>query len=309
MWWLTGVVLVAASLSAQPVRGEAPTGNTVVTELAVDGLIRSYRLYTPAELPASQPAPLVLAFHGFGMNAASMQRLIQLDPIADREGFLVAYPEGTGFTSWQLTFNAGGVLPPFDTGLPDDVEFTRRLIDDVATQFEIDSGRVFATGFSNGAMMCYRLAAELSDRIVAIAPVAGTQAIPFASPPRAVPVCHFHGTSDTIVPTTGPIETTPPFLTFLPLDETLQTWVANNGNPTPSRPVLLENVAYDATRVTRTIWTDGEAPPSIVLYSITGGGHSWPGSRIPSNPLTGRTSRDIQASELLWDFFAAHPRP
>ncbi len=284
-------------------------GETVVRDLTVDDLPRSYRLFRPTSVDPDVPAPLVLACHPFATNAESFQRLIQLDSLAEREGFIVAYPNGTGATRFQLTFNAGGVLPPFDADLPDDVEFTRRMIDDVAELSAVDPRRVYATGYSNGGMMAYRLAGELSDRIAAIAAIAGTQTIEFPVPPRPVPILHFHGTQDGVVPTDGPAPGTPPFLTFLTLDETIAYWTARNGCVAAPVTTLLPNTARDGTTVERVTYAGCDQGTEFVLYRILNGGHTWPGTKLPNLPLVGRTTRDISANELLWEFFARHPRP
>ena len=113
-------------------------------------------------------------------------------------------------------------------GKPNDVEFISRLLDDLASVVNVDPLRVYATGMSNGGMMCYRLAAELSGRIAAVAPVAGTMAISEAKPQRSVPVLHFHGTADRIVPFAGPGNTTPKFLSFKSVEETVEFWAKLN---------------------------------------------------------------------------------
>ncbi len=118
-----------------------------------------------------------------------MARFCSLNEKADRSGFVVVYPNGTGASSFFLYWDAGGVRGR----ISDDVGYMAKLLDDLATVVNVDPRRVYATGMSNGAMMCYRLASELSDRIAAIAPVAGTMAIEPCRPRRPVSVLHFHG--------------------------------------------------------------------------------------------------------------------
>ena len=113
-------------------------------------------------------------------------------------------PQRHGTAGIFLTWNSGGFRARMAEGRPDDVTFVAKLLDDLATVVNVDPKRVYATGMSNGGMMCYRLAAELSDRIAAIAPVSGTMAIDDYKPKRPVPVMHFHGTADNIVPFNGP---------------------------------------------------------------------------------------------------------
>src|SRR5205823_9528672 len=136
------------------------------------------------------PSPVVLALHSAAMNGSMMARFTGLSEKSDQAGFVVVYPNGTGTTSLFLYWDAGGVRGK----VSDDVGYVAKLLDDLATVVNVDPKRVFAAGMSNGAMMCYRLAAELSDRIAAIAAIAGTMAIEDCRPRRPVPVIHFHGT-------------------------------------------------------------------------------------------------------------------
>ena len=160
-----------------------------------------------------------------------MARFCGLSEKADRSGFVVVYANGTGSTPLFLYWDAGGVRGR----VSDDVGYVARLLDDLATVVNVDPKRVFATGMSNGAMMCYRLAAELSDRIAAIAPIAGTMAIEHCQPRRPVSVLHFHGTKDGLVLFGGPDERIPKNLKFLSVDETIRAWVRSNGCPEDAR--------------------------------------------------------------------------
>ena len=156
-----------------------------------------------------------------------MARFCGLSEKADRSGFVVVYPNGTGSTPLFLYWDAGGVRGR----VSDDVGYVAQLLDDLATVVNVDPKRVYATGMSNGAMMCYRLAAELSDRIAAIAAVAGTMAIEDCRPRRPVPVIHFHGTKDGLVLYGGPDERIPKNLKFLSVDDSIRAWVKLNGCP------------------------------------------------------------------------------
>jgi polyhydroxybutyrate depolymerase len=291
------------------VGGGLVDADDVTRSLTVDGLDRSYRVHFPPNHEVVEPAAVVLVLHGAALNAVSMQHLTQFDILADREGFVTAYLNGTGPNPFMLTFNAGGLKPPFDRNLPDDVRYTEAVLDDLEALTAVDRRRVFACGYSNGGMMCYRLAAELSDRIAAIGSISGTQAIPLPLPPRPVPVIHFHGSKDMIVPPNGPDESIPPFLTFLSVDETINLWVGQN--ECPPQPVirLLPNTERDGTTVIRRLYAPCAAGTEVPLYWIVGGGHTWPGAATPPNPITGLTTKDISANELLWEFFSQHPLP
>lgn len=190
-----------------------------VRELRVADQIRSYVVHIPRSYDSNKSTPVVLVFHSAMMNASMMASFCGLNEKADRSGFVVVYANGTGTTPLFLYWDAGGVRGR----VSDDVGYVARMLDDLGTVVNVDPKRVFATGMSNGAMMCYRLAAELSDRIAAIAPIAGTMAIEQCHPHRPVSVLHFHGTKDGLVLYGGPDERTPKNIKFLSVDDTIRT--------------------------------------------------------------------------------------
>src|SRR4051812_43908742 len=161
------ILAVVASFAADRL---TPGDHTRTVE--VGGQARPYLLHVPPAHDARRPTPVVLALHPFATNGPMMARISGLSGTADRDGFLVAYPNGTG-TGPMLRWNVGRPAG----GGPDDVGYLAGVLDDVASITNVDRKRVYATGFSNGAMMCYRLASELSDRIAAVAPVAGVMTV------------------------------------------------------------------------------------------------------------------------------------
>jgi polyhydroxybutyrate depolymerase len=191
------LAVLLAALHADPL---TPGNHTRTVEVA--GRKRTYQVHVPRSYDAKKPAPVVLIFHGAGTNGPIMSLFCGLDAKADAAGFLAVYPNGTGPNDTTLYWNAGD-LRRFRSQA-DDVAFVAALLDDLARAANVDTRRVYATGMSTGGMMAYRLAAELSDRIAAIAPVGGTLALAKCSPKRPVPVLHFHGTADRFVPFDGP---------------------------------------------------------------------------------------------------------
>jgi polyhydroxybutyrate depolymerase len=160
---------------------------------------RTYLIHIPKGHDLNKPCAVVLALHGALMNGPLMAQFCGLNETSDKAGFIVVYPSGTGIGPF-LIWNAGGFQENTAQGKADDVAFISKLLDDLGTVVKVDPRRVYACGMSNGAMMCYRLAAQLSDRIAAIAPVGGTIAIEESKPKRPVSVIHFHGTKDNFVP-------------------------------------------------------------------------------------------------------------
>jgi polyhydroxybutyrate depolymerase len=271
-------------------------------ELRVGDQVRSYQLHIPSSYQAGTPTPVVLVFHSAMMNGTSMARLCGLNEKSDQAGFVTVYANGTGSTPYFLYWDAGGVRGR----VSDDVGYVAKLLDDLATVVSVDPRRVYATGMSNGAMMCYRLAAELSERIAAIAPIAGTMAIERCQPRRPVPVMHFHGTKDGLVLYGGPDERTPKNLKFLSVEDSIKAWVKANGCPETPRVVDRQDVADDGTNVCRTSYGPGRDGSEVILYAIEGGGHTWPGRDVRLR-LLGKSTRDISANDLMWEFFQKHP--
>jgi len=272
-------------------------------KLTVGDLERSYSVHVPKKYDAQEPVPVVLALHGAAMNGSMMAWFSGLNKKSDEAGFLVVYPDGTG-TGPFLTWNAGGLRGRLAEGRPDDVEFIGKLLDDLASVAKIDAQRVYACGMSNGGMMCYRLAAELSDRIAAIAPVAGTIAIEEQKPARAVPVIHFHGTKDNIVPFEAAKGTAASFMKIKGVEDSVQTWVKLNACQTPPRTDVLSKEG-DSMKVTRTTYDQGKNGSEVVLVLIEGGGHTWPGQQPPVG-FIGKSTKTISANDLIWDFFKKH---
>ena len=260
--------------------------------LSFGGRERTYILHVP---PGYQPEPtaLVLNFHGFTSNAEQQEFYSVMSETADREGFAVVYPQGTGTVpSW----NAGACCGTAVTDAIDDVGFTSELIDAVAAELCVDESRVFSTGFSHGGFFSHRLACELSDRIAAIAPVSGVMGIDECDPGRAVPVLHFHGTADGLVLYNGGGVSG-----FMSVEDSTTGWAERDGC-TGER-----QVSFDEGDALCERWDSCDQGAAVELCTIDGGGHTWPGGRVPA--AAGKTSTDISASDRMWEFFSQHPMP
>jgi polyhydroxybutyrate depolymerase len=271
----------------------------------VDKRKRDYLVHVPPRYDGSKSYPVVLALHGGTSNAAQMARFSGLSDKADQAGFIVVYPDGVG-----TTFNAGNCCGPAMRQKVDDVAFVRALLDDLGKNVQVDPKRVYATGMSNGAMMSYLLASELSDRIAAIAPVAGPMGTDKCNPKRPVPVLHFHGTDDDHAPFKGGNGAKSLSKTnFYSVDHSIQAWVKANG--CKAEPVVEKLPAKgdkdDATSVVRKTYGGGKDGSEVVLYVIDGGGHTWPGKKPPKLIDLGKSTTHISASDLMWEFFQKHP--
>jgi len=160
------------------------------------GVRRFYKVHLPNR-PAMDRIPAIIVLHGGGGNVEQIESSVHLDELGDREGFATIYPEGTGFFAHRLlTWNAGGCCGAAVDKNIDDVSFISKMIDETLKHYPLDPARIYATGFSNGGQMSYRLGCELSEKIAAIAPVSGQIVYPSCRPKRAVPLLHIHGRLD-----------------------------------------------------------------------------------------------------------------
>lgn len=272
--------------------------------LTVGGIKRTYHVHVPQHLDPARPVPVVLALHGATMNGPMMAWLTGLNRKADQAGFVVAYPDGTGRLA-SYTWNGGTVA----ASTADDVGFVRAVLDDLPAVVRVDPRRVFATGLSNGAVMAYRLAAELADRIAAVAPVAGTLGAIDCQPSRPVPVLHVHGTEDEYVPFAGGRgRKSLAAIDYRPVGETVRLWVRANGCRDEPTVEVLPDTAGDGTRVVRSAYAGGPAGAEVVLVAVEGGGHTWPDRQVAAGAL-GRSTRNVSANDLIWAFFERHPMP
>jgi polyhydroxybutyrate depolymerase len=274
--------------------------------LTAGDLKRTYLVHIPRSYDASKPFPAVLIFHGGGSNAEQMVKFCGLNETADKAGFIAVYPSGTGLLPNALTFNGGNCCAYAMLNKIDDVGFTRAVLDDLAKVVNVDAKRVYATGMSNGAIMAYRVASELSERIAAIAPVAGPMGTEQCSPKRPVPVMHFHGTDDQFAPFKGGKgEKSLSSTDFYSVEHSIGCWVKADGCNTEPAVVELPDQAKDGTKVTRKSYGGGKEGAEVVLLVIDGGGHTWPG-RQPALKVLGKSTRNISANDLMWEFFQKH---
>ena len=216
--------------------------------------------------------------------------------MADEFGFIVVHPSGLGFPKrWRAALG---------TPTSPDVTFISDLIDELEGQFNIDPRRIYVNGLSNGGGMSALLACDLSDRIAAMGSVAGAYNFSWQDCPsaRPVPAIIFHGTADPIVPYLGGLAADGRF-NFPPV----ASWVASlaQHNGCSSQPVELPA----SGEVSGIQYEDCAGNAAVDFYTITGGGHSWPGGGYLPALIVGHTTSDIDATRAMWEFFQAHPLP
>jgi polyhydroxybutyrate depolymerase len=273
--------------------------------LTAGGLKRTYVVHVPEGHDRKTPMPVVLALHGATMNGPMMAWFSGLSRKADEAGFIAVYPNGTGRFS-SFTWNGGNCCGLAVQNQVDDVAFINALLDDLMESCHVDNRRIYATGISNGAVMAYRLASELSDRIAAITPVSGSMGTEISQLKRPVSVLHFHGTLDEFIPFLGgkgkkSITGTD----FWPVDQSIQSWVKSNGCDENPKIDMLSKSGDELT-VSRNTYAAGKDGTEVVLVVIEGGGHTWPGMRSPAATL-GKSALNISANDLMWEFFEKYP--
>ena len=271
--------------------------------LTVDNVKRSYWVHVPEKYDPKKPTPVVLALHGAMMDGKMMESFTGLNETADKHNFIAVYPSGTGPGDIVVTWNAG-TFPGEKSNKIDDVKFLGKVLDDVESVLNVNKKRVYSCGLSNGAMMSYRLANEIPERVAAIAAVAGTIALEKYEPKRPVPVLHIHGTKDTLVPYNGPNKKKDPvdLMRFKSVPDTIAMVLKANG--CDGKPTETEiDMKEDKLKVTR---KEYKCKADVVLYVVEGGGHTWPGVVFVPVVL-GASTGNIIANDVIWDFFKRHP--
>ena len=268
--------------------------------ITVDGLVRNYTLNLPPGYYDSSGFSLVIAMHGGGGSPSQFESTSFLTDKSKASGFIVVYPEGTGVIK---TWNAGTCCGSAVTNQINDVKFISQLIDKLIAAYKINPKKVYATGHSNGGMMCYRLACELSNKIAAIAANSSTMVLTSAcNPARAMPVLHMHSKLDQHVVYTGGLGDGVSGVYCPPLDSVLNVFSLKNSCANPSK-VIFSNNLYTFKK-----WSSCTNNVSIQYYLTNDGGHGWPGG-LPGGPNSDTPSTAINANDLLWDFFQQYQLP
>ena len=259
-------------------------------------LDREYLLHVPASYDPTKPTPLVISMHAAGLWPAAQMEISRWNELADRQGFIVVYPSGAKSSGPRIFHVDKGPARMRD------VRFISELIDKLEATYNIDPRRIYANGLSNGGGMAFVLSCTMSDRIAAVGMVAAAQLLPFSwcTDARPVPMIAFHGTADRAVPYNGGTSWVAPD-SFPNVLTWTRNWARRNRcAPNPSDAAVAEDV-------TRRAYTDCARNADVVLYTIRGGGHTWPGGKPLPEWFVGTTSRSIDATSRMWEFFQQHP--
>ena len=280
--------------------GNEETGFVEERVIEHEGLERSFLIYVPKNI--KENAPLVVAIHGYTSSAKTLMGYSGINQIADKEGFLVAYPQGTKDSRDNNFFNVGYEF--HSDSKVNDVNFIREIVLNLTKDYKLNSKRVFATGMSNGGDMSYLLACTSSDLFTAVAPVAGVMmkdTLENCNPVKKIPIFEIHGTKDSISKFEGDMNNEDKWGAYYDLPSTIEFWV-NKHALNEKETIQLENKnTEDGTTITfERYWSD-ESQREVWFYIVNDGNHTWPG-------MTGLFSRtanqDINSAEEIWKFFS-----
>jgi polyhydroxybutyrate depolymerase len=313
----TSLLLVAlAAACTGPLETRAITpGATSLQKLdeSYNGLRRTYRLFVPSGYEAEVPTPLVVVIHGGFSNAEEMEARTRWSEVADRENFLVVYPNGIGLFGLTQHWNAGHCCGAARFQRVDDLAVVEEAIAEVSAALNVDRDRIYLTGFSNGAMLTHLYAATHGRQLAAIAPLAGSiggrpdegeALVTIPEPVMGLPVIVFHGTDDRKIPYSGGVsEGRRSGVVHTSARDAAELWRRRNGcEATPERSLLFEG------RAVLDAWRACEADSEVLLYSIRGWGHRWPGPVMMEGLEAEDPLRALDATEIIWDFFERNPR-
>lgn len=304
------LTLLCACSSDDPISGsEDKPGEQKTINLTVDGNLRSFIVYLPAGYNNAGLMPLIFVIHGGSGTPEGMLRLADFRDIADRDDVVLVYPAGI-----QKSWNDGRPTTANELGI-DDVSFFDKLIDYMVASYSVDESMVYATGISNGGFMTSRLGCQLSNRIAAIAVVAATMdaeiIAPACNPENPVPAIYIHGTADPLVPFTGGEMTANGTAggTILSHFQVIDKWVRLNKCNTTPLITDLYDLVNDGTTVKQRTYAAGTNGSEVVSYVVLNGGHTWPqGDQYLSELIIGKTNQDMNAGEVIRQFFKRYKR-
>jgi polyhydroxybutyrate depolymerase len=280
----------------------------VSINITVDGLQRNFIMYLPTGYNNAGKMPMMIVMHGGSGEPTGMIQLADFRPIAERDKVVLVYPAGTQ-TSWN-----DGRPTASNLANVNDVNFISQICTYMVANKSVDATKIYATGISNGGFMASRLGCELSDKIAAIAAVAGsmeqnTIAANCNTNGRTMPVIYIQGTNDPLVSFNGGIMTVGAGGTILSHAQVVAKWIGiNNCGATPIITDL-PDIANDGTTIKQRVYSNTTNGTEVVSYVVANGGHTWPqGYQYLGEAVIGKTSQDMNACEVIWQFFKRFKR-
>jgi len=274
----------------------SPIEGAIYNKVQIGEWDRRYHVVVPDSYDPATPTPVLFGFHGRGQDAHEFSLESRLTSFGQEHGIILVYPESV-FESGYWALNDG-------MDRLDDLAFVDYLLDDLSATYNVDPDRIYATGLSNGGFFVQRLACERADRFAAVASVAATidvDAMAACAPSRPIPVMLFNGTADRNVFWNGSDTG------YTSVPELFDHWMQLDGCTEGPNWTDLPDTEDDHTTTRRATATGCDGGVEVVLMSIEGGGHTWPGG-APFLIGMGVTALDFSANQVMWDFFTDHPR-
>ena len=301
-------LLLATIASFVNAKGSATDLASGQYDIQSGALTRSYLLHVPKQL--THPAPLVIVMHGYTGSADSIMSYSGMNEVANEEGFVVVYPQGTVDQQGNAFFNVGYEFHA-DASV-DDLQFIRDLVAHLQDELTLNPDKVFATGMSNGADMSYLLACQASDIFRAVAPIAGVmmkETFDTCSPSRPLPLFEVHGTNDEVSLFNGDMENSGGWGPYPDLPATIAFWVELNGLTLKQSSNLPNSAANDTSHIVFDRYWSETQDNEVWFYRVVDGGHHWPGVQFDwwRNPMAWwyfrNANQDIDTSRVVWSFF------
>lgn len=302
-------ILTLSLFSCNKEKGITPDkpGEQKSLNITVDGIVRRFVIYLPTGYNNVGKMPMIFAIHGGGGSPEQMLGVVNFKPTADKDKVVLVYPEAI-----QEKWNDGRPTPANLLGI-NDVNFFNQMCDYMVANYPVDGSKIYATGISNGGFMSSRLGCELSNRIAAIGVVAATieqtTIYPNCNPGKPVPSIYIHGTSDGLVPFNGGVMTVGEGGTIVSHFQAIEKWITINNCSTTPIITDLPDISNDGTTIKERKYVNASNGNEVVSYVIANGGHTWP-QGVESLPvsLVGITSQDMNAIDVIWNFFKRYSR-
>lgn len=291
---------------------QGPASHDVAMDLTTGAFQRSYRVHIPSGYDGDTPLPLVVVVHGAFDTARGMETVSGFSRLADREKFIVLYPNGIGIFGWLQHWNAGHCCGKAAEDNIDDVGYLAAAIADVSERLAVDRRRIYMAGFSNGGMLTYRFAAERGDLLAAAAPLAASIGgrpsndaaewrIP--DPVKPLPLLVMHGLADDDIPYAGGrSEHRGGERTYWSVEQSVRPWLDRNG--CTGAPATRRSTGG---RVLVKTWKTCREPAPVALYVVENWGHVWPGPYFTGGLSADDALRNFDAAGIIWEFFRRFP--
>lgn len=299
-----GILIAIFALTTATFAGD------VKKEITVDGETREFYVHAPASYDGSSPVPLVLVLHGGGGKADKVDKLTGMNDLSEAEGFIAVYPQGK-----DKAWNDGREFKTlFKKKKRDDVKFLGDVVKKMTDEYNIDDSRVYSTGISNGGFMSYRLAVENPETFAAVAGVVAQVSENLRDkhlPAKPIPVMMILGDADPLVPYNGGeiVVLGAKRDKVVSGGDSLKLWADNNGCVTTPTTTYYDDIDPNDGSIVRREECLSDENKDVILLTVEGGGHTWPGGwQYLGEGLVGKTNRDIDASEVIWEFFENHPK-